>query len=183
MRVGRRPLLAFFVVCAAQLLGATAAVAATGKKAPAFHRDTTPLPTAVTHSNGSGSVSTVHDTGSAFGRMIIGLAIVIAVIYGVYWLLKRSSRARSKLSPGRDDVIQLLATTPLAANRALHIVRVADEYLLLGSAEGTITRLRTYSAPPSASLAPEESFHSLAPAAGPSRGNAIDRLRSWTVRT
>ena len=181
MRVGRRPLLALVVVCAVDLLCVTPGLSAT--KPPAFHRDKTPLSAAVTKSDGSTPTSTVHDAGSAFGRMIIGLAIVIAVIYGVYWLLKKTARTRGKLSPGRDDVIQLMATTVLAPNRALHLVRIADEYLLIGSAEGTITRLRSYSAPPSPGLEPEQSLRSLAPAAKATGTKPIDRLRSWTVRT
>ena len=41
--------------------------------------------------------------------------------------------------------IEVIATTPLTANRAVHLIRVGDELTLVGSAEGGVTCLRTYS--------------------------------------
>jgi flagellar protein FliO/FliZ len=92
--------------------------------------------TAVKHSSGS---------GGAFVRMIVGLFIVLAVIYGIYWLLK--TYGKSKKSGGAPEGgvgIDVVATTAIGPNRNLHLVRVGGELVLVGSAEQAITQLRAY---------------------------------------
>lgn len=73
--------------------------------------------------------------------MIVGLVIVIAVIYGVYWLLRQRSKSGRAKGDGR---IAVVATTPLGPNRAVHLVRVGEELILVGSAEQGVTQLRVY---------------------------------------
>lgn len=108
--------------------------------------------------------------------MIVGLAIVIAVIYGIYWLLK--AYGRSKGGGLRDDGrMNVLATTTLAPNRSLHLVRVGDEVVLVGSAEGGVSPLRVYSAEEARRLDAD----SLQPVA-PQRGSLIEELRKRTAR-
>jgi flagellar protein FliO/FliZ len=124
-----------------------AAAAATAKhaqkKAPAFHVDRTPLASDVTSAGGSsGQPTAVGSAGADVIRTIVGLAVVLAVIYGVYWLLKSAARAKA----GRpDERIGVIATTPLAPNRSLHLVRAGDEMILIGATEHSITPLRVYS--------------------------------------
>lgn len=84
--------------------------------------------------------------GSSSGslvRMFGGLAIVLAVIYGVYWLLKTYGRSKRRDAPA-DNRLAVLGTTTLAPNRSLHLVRVGQEVLLIGSAEQSVTPIRTY---------------------------------------
>ena len=135
----------------------------------AFHRDRTPLPTSV-----SGGSSASHaSTGGSFARMIVGLAIVIAVIYGVYWLLK--AYGRSKGAPVDDGRMTVVATTALAPNRSLHLVRVGEELVLVGSADGGITPVRVYGPDETRRLELE------APPAAP-RGSLLEELRKRTAR-
>jgi flagellar protein FliO/FliZ len=112
--------------------------------APAFHQDKTPLGSGVT-SAGSGAAHTTAggSAGADVIRTIVGLAVVLAVIYGVYWLLKASARAKSGKG---DDRIGIIATTPLAPNRSLHLVRAGDELILVGATDHSITPLRVYTA-------------------------------------
>jgi flagellar protein FliO/FliZ len=114
------------------------------KKAPAFHQDTTPLDPGVAGAGtANGKAPSVSSAGADVIRTIVGLAVVLGVIYGVYWLLKSSARAKS----GRaDDRIGVIATTPLAANRSLHLVRAGDELILVGATDHSITPLRVYTA-------------------------------------
>lgn len=114
------------------------------KKAPAFHEDTTPLDPGVAGAGTSnGKAPSVSSAGADVIRTIVGLAVVLGVIYGVYWLLKSSARAKS----GRaDDRIGVIATTPLAPNRSLHLVRAGDELILVGATDHAITPLRVYTA-------------------------------------
>ena len=141
-------------VAAILLLQATPAWAAahdTSAKtaqAPAFHKDTTPLPAGVTgtssgsDSGSSGSVG-VSSTSGAVARTIVGLAIVLAVVYGLYWLLKSTAKSRAAQS---DERIAVVATTTLAPNRALHLIRSGDELILIGATEQSVTPIRVYSA-------------------------------------
>jgi flagellar protein FliO/FliZ len=76
--------------------------------------------------------------------MIAGLAIVLAVIYAVYWLLKTYGKSK-RGGDSNDERLTVLGTTTLAPNRSLHLVRVGQEVLLLGSAEQSVTPIRTYS--------------------------------------
>ena len=83
--------------------------------------------------------------GSAGGglvRTIVGLAIVIAVIYGLYWVLKQVKASREERSSGQG--LGTLATLPLGPNRSLHLVRAGGEVVLLGVGEGGVTPIRTY---------------------------------------
>jgi len=110
----------------------------------AFHRDRTPLPSSVTGSDSAASGAAHASATGSFARMVVGLAIVIAVIYGVYWLLK--AYGRSKGAPRDDGRMTVVATTQLAPNRSLHLVRVGEELMLVGSADGGLTPLRVYTA-------------------------------------
>jgi flagellar protein FliO/FliZ len=96
--------------------------------------------------------------------MVIGLAIVLGLIYGIYRLLKKFS--------GRDATVrdigamEVVATTQLSPARALHLLRVGDELVLVGSAEHGVTPIRVYSAEEARRLEVESpSPPSLAPAA------------------
>src|SRR5581483_9157134 len=104
---------------------AAAAAKHAKKKAPAFHVDRTPLGSGVTAAGGSSSSPTSSGSaGADVIRTVVGLAVVLGVIYGVYWLLKSAARAKA----GRpDERIGVIATTPLAPNRSLHLVRAGDE--------------------------------------------------------
>jgi flagellar protein FliO/FliZ len=59
--------------------------------------------------------------GGSLVRTFVGLAIVIGVIYGIYWILKQVKASREERSSGSG--LAPLATLPLGPNRALHMVR------------------------------------------------------------
>ena len=80
--------------------------------------------------------------GGGLVRTIVGLAIVIAVIYGLYWVLKQVKSSREERASGSG--LGTLATLPLGTNRSLHLVRAGGEVVLLGVGEGGVTPIRTY---------------------------------------
>ena len=129
--------------------------------------DTTPLPSAVTAPT-SHAVAHVSAEGTVV-RTIVGLAIVLAVIYGLYWLLRANARARGGSS---DDRIAVVASTGLGANRTLHLVRCGEELLLLGAADGGISKLGTYE--------PEDGADDFVPIQH--TGSLVDRLKKLTER-
>ena len=90
--------------------------------------------------------TTSHVAGSSGGssivRTIVGLAVVIAVIYGLSWVLKQVKKSREDSASGTG--LKPLATLPLGTNRSLHLVRAGEEVVLLGVAEHGVTPIRTY---------------------------------------
>jgi flagellar protein FliO/FliZ len=81
-------------------------------------------------------------SGGGLVRTIVGLAIVIGVIYGLYWVLKQVKASREERASGQG--LAPLATLPLGPNRSLHLVRAGGEVVLLGTGEGGVTAIRTY---------------------------------------
>jgi len=68
-------------------------------------------------------------------RMIIVLALVIAAIYGLYALLRRSTRQRA----ASDSYLRVLATTNLAVGRSLHVVALGDKAWLIGATDAAVS--------------------------------------------
>ena len=80
-------------------------------------------------------------TSASIVRTIVGLAIVIAVIYGLSWIVRRAKTARN---PASGTGLEQLATLPLGTGRSVSLVRVGTELHLLGIAEHGVTRIRTF---------------------------------------
>ena len=114
------------------LLLAPAAFAADGERTPLNLED---------GAKGSADAA-AGGAGGRLVRTIVGLAVVIAVIYGLYWVLKqvKSSREEKRLRHRPAP----LATLPLGPNRSLHLVRAGGEVVLLGVGEHGVTPIRTY---------------------------------------
>src|SRR4051812_48606092 len=141
--------------------------------------------------------------GGSIVRMLFGLVIVVGVIYAVQWVLKRTRGSLGNSAKGRG--LDSRATLPLGTGRALHLVQVGDELVLVGTAESSVTALRTWtgeeaqeileatapSAPPAPEatnteherpdVAPGEKATAF-PTAGETFKKVLDDLRSRTVR-
>jgi flagellar protein FliO/FliZ len=113
------------------LLLAPAALAADGENTPL---DLSQPKAKATEAVGSSSGGLV--------RTIVGLAVVIGVIYGLYWILKQVKASREDKALGSG--LQTIATLPLGTNRAMHLIRAGDEVVLVGVGEGGVTPIRTY---------------------------------------
>jgi flagellar protein FliO/FliZ len=81
--------------------------------------------------------------GGSLVRTIVGLAIVLAVIYGLYWVLKQVKSSKEEKASGQG--LSALATLPLGPNRSLQLVRAGREIVLVGVSEHGVTPVRTYS--------------------------------------
>jgi flagellar protein FliO/FliZ len=111
------------------LLTTDSAFADAGEKTPVNLKD---VPSTSTHAGGGSIV-----------RTIVGLAVVIGVIYGLYWVLKQVKSSRDEKASGQG--LSALATLPLGASRSLQLVRAGREIVLLGVSEHGVTPVRTYS--------------------------------------
>jgi flagellar protein FliO/FliZ len=118
--------LAFLAAGLAMLLAApSAAVAATDKGAST-----------------DGSHATTASSGGGLVRTFVGLAIVLGVIYGLYWVLKQVKSSRETAASGQG--LESVATIPLGTNRSLHLVRAGKELMLLGVADQAVVPIRAY---------------------------------------
>ena len=75
-------------------------------------------------------------------RTFIGLMVVIAVIYGLYWILKKVKAAQAEQASGTG--LHNLASLPLGPNRSLHMIRAGREIVLVGVAEHGVAPIRSY---------------------------------------
>jgi flagellar protein FliO/FliZ len=93
----------------------------------------------------SASSHTTSTGGASIVRTIVGLAIVIAVIWGLAWILRQVKAGREG---GRDSDqaagLANVATLTLGSGRSVHLVRAGSEYVLLGSAEHGLVPISRY---------------------------------------
>jgi flagellar protein FliO/FliZ len=86
--------------------------------------------------------ATSSSGGASIVRTIVGLFIVIAVIYGIAWIMKQAKK--SKTRPTGHGLTQV-ASLPLGSGRSVAVVRAGREVLVVGVAENGVTPIRSYS--------------------------------------
>jgi flagellar protein FliO/FliZ len=123
--------------------------------------------------------------GGGIARMIVGLAVVIGVIYGLAWVMRQVKASKEGTASGGG--LASISSLPLGPNRAVHLVRAGNDLVLLGAAEKGITPIRTYTEEEArrAGLLGEEDQLALPAAAGartPVATNIVEALRQRTVR-
>jgi flagellar protein FliO/FliZ len=173
---------------AATALGATAHAATTAAKTKPVESVTqlaqasgenTPLNlthSAATHAASSGG-------GTSIVRTIVGLAIVIAVIYGIAWIMKQAKK--SKVRPTGHGLSHV-ANLPLGSGRSVAVVRAGREILVVGVAENGVTPIRSYSEAEAIALGievPPEESRNTDPVVEKSFGRVLDNLRRMTARS
>jgi len=95
----------------------------------------------------SASHSSVGSTGGAsIVRTIVGLAIVIAVIWGLAWILRqvKTSREGGRDSRQSSSGLASVAALTLGSGRSVHLVRAGSDYVLLGSTEHGVAPIHRY---------------------------------------
>ena len=158
------------------LLLASPAVAATPEDKTPLNLDTAePVKQAADGSGGGGIV-----------RMIVGLAVVIGVIYGLSWVLKQVKASKEGQATGAG--LAAISSLPLGPNRSVHLVRVGTDLVLLGAAEKGVTPIRQFSDDEARAvglLSDDEDAPSLEPQRPPAvqaAGSLVEALRRRTVR-
>ena len=84
---------------------------------------------------------TTNNNGSGFGvwdliRMVLILALVVAAIYGIFYLIRRGS-GQKKIA--ETELIQLWGSQGLPGNRWLHLVNVQKQVFLIGSSDASVS--------------------------------------------
>jgi flagellar protein FliO/FliZ len=139
------------------------------------------------------STSSSSGTGGAsLVRTIVGLAIVIAVIWGLTWVLKQVKSGRESKAAGSG--LAPMATLPLGSGRSLQLVRAGSDYVLLGVAEHGVVPVHRYNeqqareaglllvSAANPMLADQTPSSRPTGIPGQAPQSALDRLRGWTVR-
>jgi flagellar protein FliO/FliZ len=130
-------------------------------------------------------------SGPSIIRTIVGLLIVIAVIWGLSWILRQVKSGRESRSAGEG--LRNLATLPLGSGRSLHLVRAGADYLLVGSAEHGVAPIHRYTEQQAREAGlideSEDPDEPGATTRGPrpiqipgQSSGLLERLREWTVR-
>lgn len=106
--------------------------------------ENTPLD--LTTSTGASHSSAPSTGGASIVRTIVGLAIVIAVIWGLAWILRQVKTGREG---GRDSHpssagLASVAALTLGSGRSVHLVRAGSDYVLLGSTEHGVAPIHRY---------------------------------------
>jgi flagellar protein FliO/FliZ len=173
---------------AATALGATAHGATTAAKSKPVESasqlaqasgENTPLN--LTHSAATHAASS--SGGASIVRTIVGLFIVIAVIYGIAWIMKQAKK--SKVRPTGHGLSQV-ANLPLGSGRSVAVVRAGREILVVGVAENGVTPIRSYSEAEAIALGievPPEESRNTDPVVEKPLGRVLDNLRRITARS
>jgi flagellar protein FliO/FliZ len=127
--------------------------------------------------NGSGSATTHAASSSGSGpsivRTIVGLAIVIAVIWGLAWILRQVKAGKEG---GRDfnqsEGLASVAALTLGSGRSVHLVRAGSDYVLVGATEHGVAPIHHYTE----QEAREAGLPILDPSEEPPRGSGLGAL-------
>ncbi len=125
------------LLCGCLLAWADSASAFTPIHSKSGSGENTPLPF-----NTSTTGTHTSSGGASIVRTIVGLAIVIAVIWGLAWILRQ-------VKSGRDPRISATGLTSVAAltlgsGRSVHLVKAGNDYILLGAAEQGLAPIHRY---------------------------------------
>lgn len=147
-----------------------------------------------------GSAAPASLSGGAGGTLLrlgLGLVVVIGLIALVWYVMKRIQRSKyPALEESGAALIDVVATTSIGPTRALHLVRVGEEIVLVGATDqsvNVITRIGAEDAPGLLDPGPPRSgFGRPAPAAPldpreravatATDASLVERLRAMTTR-
>ena len=138
-----------------------------------------------------GSAAPTALSGGAGGTLLrlgLGLVVVVGLIALVWYVMKRIQRARyPALDERGPSLIDVVATTSLGPNRALHLVKVGEEIVLIGATDHSVNVVTRIGAEDAAELVegsplrPPVDDRERAVATA-TYGSMVDRLRAMTVR-
>lgn len=84
-----------------------------------------------------GAGGTVPDLGSSALQMVLGLIVVLALLVGALWLLKRISMPRGPVA----GLMRVVAGVAVGSRERVVILELGNSWLVLGVAPGQVTTL------------------------------------------
>lgn len=197
------------LVAAGRALAILAATALATGAAPALGATTTTTkkvdPESLPIPEGSSSPTSLSGGGGGtLLRLGLGLVVVVGLIAGVWFVMKRIQRSRYPAldERGGSSVIDVVATTSLGPNRTLHLVRIGEEIVLVGATDHSVNAVARIGADDAAGVTevapagPGFSRHAAAASATmddreravatasvpPADATLVERLRAMTTR-
>jgi flagellar protein FliO/FliZ len=70
-----------------------------------------------------------------FARMVLILVFVIICIYGLFFLLKKAGSQKFE----ENDIINILSSKGLTANKSLHVVEIGNQIVVIGASDDALT--------------------------------------------
>lgn len=141
--------------------------------------------------NGTPSLSGGFDAGGGMLRGVLALIAVVVLILALARVM-RTKAARRFVTPQGDGRVEIVSTTALGPGRALHLLRVGDEAILIGSSEGGIRPIRSWSGEEAAVLTQIDEAEAapfadtlaaaVAPPKPPKRSGVMETIRQITAR-
>jgi flagellar biogenesis protein FliO len=113
---------------------ATSTAQATGTPASGIDERTLSLADPATGVAGNGGAAGSSSIVPYFLRMVLVLGLVIAALYGIFALLRRSARNPEPA----DSYLRVLASVNIAAGRSIQVVALGDKAWLVGSTESSV---------------------------------------------
>lgn len=95
--------------------------------------------------------STAPDLGSSALQMVLGLIVVLALLLGALWLLKRISQPRGNVA----GLMRVIAGVAIGPRERVVILELGNSWLVLGVAPGqvsTLAEIPRQELPPTAQL-------------------------------
>jgi flagellar protein FliO/FliZ len=84
-----------------------------------------------------GTAATAPDLGSSALQMVFGLILVLALLLGTLWLLKRISQPRGAAA----GLMRVVAGVAVGSRERVVILELGNSWLVLGVAPGQVTTL------------------------------------------
>lgn len=103
------------------------------------------------------------EVAASLGQMLLGLAVVIGLLLGTLWLLKRVAAPR-----GGAGALKVLGAAPVGPRERVVLVEIAGKVLVLGVAPGRVNTLHALDA---------TDLPATAPGSGPPGGAFQAQLR------
>lgn len=79
----------------------------------------------------------VPDMGSSLLQLVLGFGIVLAMLFGCLWLLKRISAPRGSAA----GAIRVLSGAAVGPRERVVLVEIGEQWLVLGVAPGHVSKL------------------------------------------
>ena len=83
----------------------------------------------------------IPDMSQQLGQLLFGLAVVITLLFGTLWLIKKLSGSR-----GNARGMRIVGGMPISTRERIVVVEAADKVLVLGIGGGSINTLHTFEA-------------------------------------
>ena len=95
------------------------------------------LPSLFLASNAWAESTPLPDAGSSVVQMVLGLMLVLAMLVGSLWLLKRLTMARGPSS----GLMRVVAGTAVGPRERVVLLEIGSTWLVLGVAPGAVSML------------------------------------------